>query len=1166
MANRSAMEAQPACGRQTPFWQRALEVSYEHLMHTFRRGRRRGRARAAWAAGLGRLCRFEALEPRLALSVGDAYTVPTSPGATINEDFGWKFQLNPSGTPQSIGYNDSAWSSVNLPYTWNGSSSSTGTGWYRKTINVDPALNGNELYLNFEAGYLVTSLYIDGVQVDYNPNGGATDPHNGGFAGFTFDVTNQLTAGGHVVAVQVSSNNNSNVSPAGSGDYTHQGGLYRDVSLLAVSKTHVALIENATDVPPGTSPASIATNTPISTPGVYFTTTSNVTIGTPSANVQIKTVLDNQAASAASVDVISYLVDADGVIQSQQTTTQALSALQTSVAVTQTSAVANPHLWDGRIDPYLYDLYVEVRDTTTSQLLDVSHQRVGIRSFKINAQPNTLDADPTNDAAFMLNGHPYALVGVNVHQDSGVAGQLGAPVGYAQTDAELQADVNMVLDLGATVIRTSHYQDNQALYAYCDQVGLMVYTEVGLQGTVTSTTPNSAFVNNLDDQLTEMVKQNYNHASIFAWGMFNELGTSNNTLIQNMSNLVHVLDSSRYTGAASNQGSPTDAINAAPDIVGRHLYDGWYGGAPESMGGELDSFHNGNPTHPMGVTEYGSGASAYQYSTNIQISPPNTTDKFHPANVQAQIDERQWAQLASKNYLWADIVWQMFDMASSGRNEGDTSGINDKGLVTRDRTTKKDSYYFYQAAWNDPSRDWANQKVLHISESAWADRTSPGVTVTAYSNLGAPTLSLNGVSLGTMVPLVISGVTIPAAYVMNVTLATGNDSIQLSRDYNSQTYTDSVVWTYHGAALAGVALGRVDFTNSAGSLQAGFAADTGQAYGVQGANGTYGWVNSSTQAATANTAGTYNRTSPTTAPFDQIDARTGIMLPTNRRWEYALPNGVYDVHVVAADSTNPAMVNNLTVEGFQLHDNDYSTDFTLKDNGFDEYYARVTVADGRLTLAAGPGSVSPRLAYIEINRFTPPALAGDFNGNGEVDAADYTVWRDSLGANVATPYAGADGNGNGIIDQADYDVWLANFGMTLPSPGGGAGVLKALIADESAAKPLAAAFSTNSFAISLASGLVEENQPPAGPIRSRGSQSRKPLDVTDVGPTWGDVLRSRPITLHSVLQSDSRLRELSVKESAFDSIEDDELFPNDGLCQALATGVVERHQIVDRVI
>jgi len=65
----------------------------------------------------------------------------------------------------------------------------------------------------------------------------------------------------------------------------------------------------------------------------------------------------------------------------------------------------------------------------------------------------------------------------------------------------------MALDLGATVIRTSHYPENQAFYDYCDQVGMLVFTEVGLQQNATSTNPNSAFVNNLNDQLTEMIKQ-----------------------------------------------------------------------------------------------------------------------------------------------------------------------------------------------------------------------------------------------------------------------------------------------------------------------------------------------------------------------------------------------------------------------------------------------------------------------------------------------------------------------------------------------------------------------------------------------------------------------------------------------------------------------------------
>ena len=267
---------------------------------------------------------IEALESRIVLSVGDSYIVPAGSSVTINEDPSWKFALNPSGTPQSVAYNDSSWSNVDLPYTWDGAATTsppTGPGWFRKTINVTNDLIGDELYLQFEGGYLVTNLYIDGTQVDYNPNVAGIDSHNGGWSGFNFDVTSQLTAGSHLIAVSVNNSSVANISPGNSGntgDYSHEGGLYRDVSLIAVSKTHVALLENATDVPPNTSPASIPTNTPIATPGVYFSTTSSVTIGIASANIQVKTVLDNQSASPSSVNVTSYLVDASGTIQSQQ--------------------------------------------------------------------------------------------------------------------------------------------------------------------------------------------------------------------------------------------------------------------------------------------------------------------------------------------------------------------------------------------------------------------------------------------------------------------------------------------------------------------------------------------------------------------------------------------------------------------------------------------------------------------------------------------------------------------------------------------------------------------------------------------------------------------------------------------------------------------------------
>lgn len=84
------------------------------------------------------------------------------------------------------------------------------------------------------------------------------------------------------------------------------------------------------------------------------------------------------------------------------------------------------------------------------------------------------------------------------------------------------------------------------------------------------------------------------------------------------------------------------------------------------------------------------------------------------------------------------------------------------------------------------------------------------------------------------------------------------------------------------------------------------------------------------------------------------------------------------------------------------------------------------------------------LTALTLEGAPVPGPTGDYNGDGIVDAADYTVWRDALGQ-VVTPNSGADGNGNGIVDVGDYDVWKANFGQAA-----GAG---ALVAGVNAAVP-----------------------------------------------------------------------------------------------------------------
>jgi hypothetical protein len=68
----------------------------------------------------------------------------------------------------------------------------------------------------------------------------------------------------------------------------------------------------------------------------------------------------------------------------------------------------------------------------------------------------------------------------------------------------------------------------------------------------------------------------------------------------------------------------------------------------------------------------------------------------------------------------------------------------------------------------------------------------------------------------------------------------------------------------------------------------------------------------------------------------------------------------------------------------------------------------------------------PQHLDILVSEFpTIPDVAGDYNGDGIVNAADYTVWCDSLGS---TTNLTADSNGNGVVDAGDYDVWKANFG------------------------------------------------------------------------------------------------------------------------------------------
>jgi GH25 family lysozyme M1 (1,4-beta-N-acetylmuramidase) len=78
-----------------------------------------------------------------------------------------------------------------------------------------------------------------------------------------------------------------------------------------------------------------------------------------------------------------------------------------------------------------------------------------------------------------------------------------------------------------------------------------------------------------------------------------------------------------------------------------------------------------------------------------------------------------------------------------------------------------------------------------------------------------------------------------------------------------------------------------------------------------------------------------------------------------------------------------------------------------------------------------------------LQQFSPNFSNGDYNNSGVVDAADYAVWRDTMGQSV-NPGTSSDGNSNGIIDAGDYDIWKANFGKLVPNIAG-SGIGTALV-------------------------------------------------------------------------------------------------------------------------
>lgn len=371
--------------------------------------------------------------------------------------------------------------------------------------------------------------------------------------------------------------------------------------------------------------------------------------------------------------------------------------------------IENVHLWDGVDDPYLYTAKAFMENG------DIVSTRFGCRKYYIDPQKG-----------FFLNGHPYLLRGVSRHQDF-------KGVGNALTIEHHKKDMEIIKEIGATTLRLAHYQHAQEFYDLCDENGLIVWAEIPY---ITMHMKNGRA--NTLSQMEELVVQNYNHPSIICWGLSNEITAASavdDDLLENhrlLNNLCHRLDSTRLTTMANVFMLETDSpILEIPDINSYNLYFGWYLGELDQNDEFFDEYHEKYPDRVIGFSEYGADANP-QY----QAAVPEKGD--YTESYQAVYHEHILQMIEKRPWLWATHVWNLFDFAADGRDEGGKHGENQKGLVTIDRKTKKDAFYLYKAAWNK------KEPFVHLCGKRYVDRTEDVTEVKVYSNQSKITLVVDG--------------------------------------------------------------------------------------------------------------------------------------------------------------------------------------------------------------------------------------------------------------------------------------------------------------------------------------------------------------------------------------------------------------------------------------
>ncbi len=600
-----------------------------------------------------------------------------------------------------------------------------GNASYQKTVHLSKEMLDEYHYLEIGAASLVSQVYV---------NGELAGSSRCGFSMYRVFLSPFLQEGTNLITIMVDNSAMTDVYPL-MADFSFYGGIYRDVYWVTTQAIHFDLLDKSRD-------------------GIYVEQTK---LDDKKYGIKVSGSIVQESANADACTIRMRLLDAcqTSIVE----TSQSIELSQrTEFSIEET--LEDVHLWQGIEDPYLYTVELEI--VNDQGILDQRTIEFGFRTVEF-----------TPDKGVFLNGKPIKIDGVSRHQDY-------AGLGNALTREQMEEDIKLIQEVGANSIRLAHYQHDDYFYTLCDRAGFLVWAEIPFISVPTTTDAENK---NAKEQLECLIKQAYNHTSIYCWGVQNEITIAIENekiyeMVQELADMARAMDPKRLIAQANIHSVTNDSqLNSLTDIVGYNLYYGWYYKEMKELAVRLDAFHDEQPNVPVLVTEYGVDTNPAYHSYTPGV-------KDYTEEYQVLFHENALRTFNSRPYVMGGYVWAMFDFGSASRNEGGKKGRNQKGLITMDRQLKKDAFYLCKAFWS-------KEPFVKLAGSRFVNRHEKNNDIAILTNLKQCSLYVNEQKVGSVEDA-------DKRYVFEgIELELGDNTIRVeATDTDGQCYIDSMTLCY----------------------------------------------------------------------------------------------------------------------------------------------------------------------------------------------------------------------------------------------------------------------------------------------------------------------------------------------------------------------------------